>query len=529
MKINPVKYQKNIDIVIIGSGVAGLMAANYLKNNNNIIILTNRGILECNTQLAQGGVAVVMHEEDNFSKHKKDTQKAGAGLCDGGAVEYTVKEGPGIIQDLIDMGACFDRNKEDGDLYFTREGAHSGKRVIHCHGDATGQEIEKTLLDSLKGFDNISFLENCPVIDLIQEDGIIKGIIFFNGRDEQFYYITANMTILATGGIGGLFMETSNFDSITGSGFGLAFKSGAVLRDMEFIQFHPTVFFQEGRGQRFLITEAMRGEGAVLLDNKGNRFMEYYHKDKELASRDIVSRAIYSIMKKNNIKNVFLDISHRDKDFIRNRFPGIYKKLLENHIDITIDLIPVKPAAHYIMGGVLTDIMTRTNLPGLLCCGECASTGVHGANRLASNSLLEGLVFGKRSAITAMNEKELMPKIRSEKISLEINENYNGEELEAIVNEIKYTLWHKAGIIRNEKSLKEGLDIVNNIFEKISYKIIADARYCELNNMILTSKAVFLSALRRRESIGGHFREDFPFKNNIHLQHTCLQIAKNHE
>ncbi len=521
MKINPARHSIKTDFVIIGSGVAGLMAANILKETGKVLILTNRSKTECSTQYAQGGVAVVMKDGDSYKKHIEDTMRAGVGLCDTTVVEYVIKEGPKVIRDLMNMGAYFD--KKGGELYFSKEGAHSEKRVIHSFGDATGQEIERTLLRESEQHENVTLLEYSPAVRFIVEDGCVKGVVYFSCIENRLYYVQAKITIMATGGIGGLYIESSNPESTTGSGFGLAFSAGAMLRDMEFIQFHPTVFFQEGEGQKFLITEAMRGEGAILVDQNNNRFMEYYHKDKELAPRDVVSRAIYNEMSKKGLKNVFLDIRHLDKEFVKKRFPTIYKKLLSYNTDITKDLIPVKPAAHYIMGGVVTDIFGRTNLPGLLCCGECASTGVHGANRLASNSLLEGLVFGKRAAYTAVNEAKILENLRRTRISLQVEDKIDESELEYMDRSVKTILWERAGIIRDEKGLKEGLSKISEIEDRISGSLILSCRFCEFNNMILAAKAIFRSALYRRESVGGHFRSDFPLRNPVMSPHTYIQ------
>ncbi len=519
--INPEKYTIKTDFTIIGSGVAGLMAAHILKEHGNVLVLSNRSATDCSTRYAQGGVAVVLKEGDSYKKHIEDTKRAGVGLCDDSVVEYVIKEGPRVIKEIIGMGAYFDR--EGDSLYFTREGAHSEKRVIHSFGDATGKEIERTLILSSENHPNITMLEYSPAVRLITEEGCVKGVVFFSCRDKKFLYVPSRITILATGGIGGLYIESSNPESVTGSGFGLASRAGCILRDMEFIQFHPTVFFQEGEGQKFLITEAMRGEGAWLVDSRGKRFMQYYHKDKELAPRDVVSRAIYNEMKKKKLSNVYLDNRHLDADFVKNRFPTIYKKLLGLGINITKDLIPVRPAAHYIMGGVLTDIYGRTNLPGLLCCGECASTGIHGANRLASNSLLEGLVFGKRTALTAVNEARMMIKLRRRNIPLEISGDWDEAEIEGMIKKVKSILWLNAGIIREEKGLKDGYGMIKEIYERVADSLIASCCFCEFDNMLLTAMAVFRSALYRRESVGGHFRSDFPFRNPVMPLHTYIQ------
>lgn len=518
MIIKPEVYINRFDFIIIGSGVAGLTAANILKNHGHVLIVSNRKKTECNTSYAQGGVAVVMNTRDSFDKHSADTIKAGAGLCIRPIVDFAVKEGPAAINDLILLGAAFDR--KGAKLYFTKEGAHSEKRVIHCFGDGTGKEIERALLSGLLEKENITFLEDCPVVDLITEDGCVKGIIFFNDKNGKFFYAVSKITILASGGIGGLYTESSNPGSITGSGFGLASKAGALLRDMEFIQFHPTVFFTAGTGQKFLITEAMRGEGAILLNKHGIRFMEYYHKDKELAPRDVVSRAIYNEMLKQGNENVWLDISHKQSNFIKSRFPNIHKTLLQYKIDITRDKIPVKPAAHYIMGGVLTDVFCRTTLPGLLSCGECSSTGMHGANRLASNSLLEGLVFGKIAAITALNDINIFKEYKHGKLLIKVTDACNNTALATHLKNLKNLLWQNAGIIREENSLIRGIKELENISKDLSDYHIPSKEFSELNNMLITADAILQSALNRKESIGAHFRKDYPFRTSNVLKHS---------
>jgi len=521
MKTHILQYDVPCDFVVIGSGVAGLIAAHVLKEHGRVTILTNRNKTECNTQYAQGGIAAVMGPDDSFQKHIRDTMEAGAGLCDDHVVEYVVKEGPGVIHELLDMGAHFDTL--DGSLYLSREGAHSAKRVIHSFGDSTGKEIEATLLASVNKHANVQFMENCPAVKLVVEDGCVKGVVFYSLADKRFYAITASPVILATGGIGGLFAESTNPESVTGSGFGLAFQAGAILRDMEFIQFHPTVFINQDGPQRFLITEAMRGEGAVLRNHKGERFMGKYHQDKELAPRDVVARAILNEMEDEDKAFMLLDVRHLEAAFLQKRFPGIYTRLLEYGIDITRAPIPVRPATHYIMGGVMTDIFGRTSIPGLLACGEVASTGIHGANRLASNSLLEGLVFGRRTAVTAVTEKQLVPPLSNRELFLAVMDSAELDAFRAVVPQIKQQLWRNAGVVRNETRLTAGLAFVKQQEARLADQVIPAFQLVELHNMLVTARIIFLSALYRKESIGGHFREDYPNKSMFMQKHTYMQ------
>ncbi|HHS49324.1 MAG TPA: L-aspartate oxidase, partial [Desulfurella acetivorans] len=375
------------DCIVIGSGVAGLRAAIELNTLNlDIAIYTKDSAKESNTNYAQGGIAVCLSKDDNFDLHIKDTLVAGAGLCNKKSVEILVKEGADRVKELINWGCKFDKN-ENGELNFTREAAHSVNRVLHANGDATGAEIERALL-SKAHTENIEINEHYRLLDLIVENKKIVGAKFHNLQNNTLEYIYAKSVILATGGYAAIYKHTTNPSITTGDGIASAFLAGCTVEDMEFVQFHPTALNYK-KAPSFLLSESMRGEGAILINDKGERFMEKYSKHLELAPRDIVARSIFSEMQNNLKDHVYLDISHLDSDFVRKRFPTIYNECLKYGLDITKEPIPVSPAAHYTMGGIKTDVNCKTNINGLFACGECACNGVHGANRLASNSMLE--------------------------------------------------------------------------------------------------------------------------------------------
>ncbi|RME64349.1 MAG: L-aspartate oxidase, partial [Nitrospirae bacterium] len=377
------------DYVVVGSGVAGLRAAIELASDGEVIVITKDIPTESSTEYAQGGVAVALSDEDEVGIHYEDTLRAGDGLCNEEAVRVLVTEGPERIQELIDWGAEFDR--EGSKLAFTLEAAHSRRRILHAHGDATGKEIERVLLNKVRSLNNVKKLSRTMTVDLIVKDNLCRGVLLI--KSQKWLVVLARATIMATGGAGQLYLRTTNPSVCTGDGMAMALRAGAVLEDMEFIQFHPTALAIK-RGPQFLLSEAMRGEGGILKNSRGERFMFSYHPDGELAPRDVVSRAIWQEMERTNSEHVLLDVSHLEGEFLKKRFPRIYETCLRFGIDITKEPVPVAPAAHFIMGGIKTDTGGRTTLKGLYAAGEVACTGVHGANRLASNSLLEGLVYG---------------------------------------------------------------------------------------------------------------------------------------
>ena len=380
------------DCVVVGAGIAGLRAAIEVARQRNVILVCKGSLEDSNTWNAQGGIASVLDEDDRFEAHIADTLTTGCGLSDPQIVEMVVRQGPQLVRELAEWGADFDR--VDGKIHTTLEGGHSHPRVAHAHGDRTGFILAQALIGRVQRCPSVKILEHFYAIDLLtDEENRCVGLIGLDGQ-RGLQILWAEHTILATGGAGQLYRETTNPEVATGDGLAMAYRVGAVLRDLEFVQFHPTTLYVAG-ASRALITEALRGEGAILVDSKGRRFMPDYHDAAELAPRDVVSRAIASQMRKTESTHVYLDVRHLDKAHVTKRFPLITELCESFDIDVSRDLIPVRPSAHYMVGGVKTDTSARTTIAGLYACGEVASTGLHGANRLASNSLLEGLVFGR--------------------------------------------------------------------------------------------------------------------------------------
>ena len=500
------------DYVILGSGIAGLNAAYLAKDYGEVFLITKDKLSDSNSSLAQGGIACVMSEIDSFKSHIDDTIYAGAGLCDKAAVEILVKEAPSNIHRLLNIGVDFD--KKDGKLELGREGAHSHNRIIHA-GDYTGKEIIDSLIDALSG---VKIFENTLALDLLVDDNTVKGVLVKNLSEGKFFIVWAKVVILATGGAGNLFLNTTNPKTSTGDGISIAARQGAVLKDMEFMQFHPTALHGKTR-ERFLISEAVRGEGGILRNEKGVRFMPFYHKLNELAPRDIVSRAILSEIKKSNLDYVYLDVSNIGKDVFKKRFPLIYSKLEEMGIDIEKDYIPVSPAAHYYMGGIMTDLNGETTIKRLYACGECACTGVQGANRLASNSLLEGLVFSTRAVNDSKKylNVEVTPShfFNNNKVDREI-------DVEKIKYELQYLMEQNAGIIRSESSLKAMLNWI--MLHGSILDINADDRdKSELLSLYTISKYMVMSALLRKESRGSHYRLEYPERNEMYRKHILIK------
>lgn len=505
------------DFLVIGGGVAGLRAAIELAPHGNIIVLTKAEPTESSTGYAQGGVAVALSDEDEVGIHYEDTIKAGDGLCKEEAVRILVEEGPRYILELISWGAEFD--KKGSKLSFTREAAHSRKRILHSHGDSTGREIERVLINKVRTFTSVKRYVFAFTIDLIVVDNRCIGAVVLRG--EELVNIYAKAIILATGGAGQIFARTTNPAISTGDGMAIAYRAGAMLTDMEFIQFHPTTLYHPSAPQ-FLLSEAMRGEGAILRNINGEQFMSRYHEMADLAPRDVVSRAIISEMVRTQSRHVYLDLRHLNRDFVRERFPRIYSTCLQFDIDITEDLIPVSPAAHYFMGGIRTDLDGATDIKGLFAAGEVACTGVHGANRLASNSLLEGIVYGARAgrnAIGFLKEtiEEAPPPQRSKKKG-----HLPPSEMEKIRNLLRRVMWDKVGIIRCEESLmlaKRCLDKWGSIKEAD----FDNPRGFELKNMITVAGLIVDSALLRKGSVGAHYRSDFKDRGEAWQRHTVSQ------
>jgi len=511
---------KTVDFLVIGGGVAGLRAAIELSTRGSVLVLTKDKPTESSTEYAQGGVAVALSDEDEVRIHYEDTIKAGDGLCREHAVKILVEEGPDLILELISWGAEFD--KEGTKLSFTMEAAHSRRRVLHSRGDATGKEIERVLIKKARSFSSISRFDFAFTLDLIiYNDRCIGASIL---RGDTVVNIFAKAVILATGGAGQVFSRTTNPMIATGDGIAIAFRAGALISDMEFIQFHPTTLYSPA-APPFLLSEAMRGEGAVLKNIHRKRFMPAYHEMSELAPRDAVTRAIVSEMVKTNSRHVYLDLTHLDKEFLRKRFPVIYATCLQYNIDITEDMIPVSPAAHYIMGGVYTNIDGETSVKGLFAAGEVACTGVHGANRLASNSLLEGLVYGARTgkkAAAYVSEEEVdikeiafYPRGISNKAA-----GMLPADIEKTRSSLRQVMWSRVGIIRCSESLtmaKRWLDKKKAILEKP----FQNRRGFELRNMLTVAQLITDSALFRNGSVGAHFRSDFKSKGDNWLKHTA--------
>jgi L-aspartate oxidase len=508
------------DFLIIGAGVAGLRAAIELAPKGRVIVLTKDELTESTTGYAQGGIAVALSDEDEICIHYEDTIKAGDGLCDEEAVRVLVEEGPSLILELISWGAEFD--KEGSKLSFTREAAHSRKRILHSHGDSTGRELERVLIQKIKTFPSVSRYDFAFSIDLIIKDDRCIGASVL--RDNKMINIFAKAVVLATGGAGQLFSRTTNPPLATGDGMAIAYRAGAMLQDMEFVQFHPTSFYLPTAPQ-LLLSEALRGEGAVLKNINGERFMPRYHEMAELAPRDTVARAIISEMVNTGAKHVYLDVTHLDGEFIKRRFPLIYSTCLQFDVDITKDLIPVSPAAHYIMGGVKTNLNGETSIKGLFAAGEVACTGVHGANRLASNSLLEGLVYGARAGKGAAVYAEGIKEIEIMDVEVQKPSESKGLDLDKIRAILRQIMWEKVGIIRCGDSLNEAKERLKE-FDFIRNGNFFSRKELELKNMLTTANLIIDSAILRQGSIGAHYRSDFKERGKDWKRHTICQKEK---
>lgn len=506
------------DYLVIGSGVAGLRAAIELSKHGRVIVVTKDIITESCTEYAQGGVAVALSDEDEVGIHLTDTLKAGDGLCRQEAVKTLVEAGPDRILELIEWGAQFD--KEGSKLSFTREAAHSKKRILHARGDSTGMEIGRVLINHVKSLHGVTRYPFSTAIDLIMADDICIGARVLSAGDLTNIY--ARATLLATGGAGQVFSRTTNPDVATGDGIALAYRAGAILEDMEFVQFHPTALFVPG-APHFLLSEAMRGEGAFLRDINGNFFMQKYHKDAELAPRDVVSRAIISQIAETGGSHVFLDVTHLDSAFVKKRFPRIFETCLKYDIDIARMQIPVSPAAHYIMGGIKTDLDGKTNVPGLFAAGETACTGVHGANRLASNSLLEGLVYGYRTGVAAAAYGSqacggIPASIPDPAPLYSPDESLNMADSRRSIRDI---MWECAGIMRSAKSLGRARQRFMEMKEIMDINF--DSRCgVELRNLLTVAIMITEAALFREGSIGAHCRSDFPSRGSDWQKHTNI-------
>ena len=518
--------------VIVGSGIAGLYTALKLAEDcklgipaqQKILLITKSVLGESNSYYAQGGMVAVLkdNKNDSVQSHINDTLVAGAGLNDENAVKFISENSDEVVKDLLNFGVEFDRD-DNGNFKLTKEAAHSVNRILHCGGDATGREIEKALIKTVKENNNIEIRENTIAIDLLAENNICNGLIAFSNNNYE--QINSEVVIIATGGLGQIYQYTTNPLGATGDGFALAYRVGAKLRDMEFVQFHPTALAIDDseHHNRFLISEAVRGEGAKLCDKNNYYYMKDYDKREELAPRDIVARANFSQMNKTNSDCVYLNATKLENP--SKRFPTITKKCAQFGIDITKDLIPVAPAAHYFMGGIETNLNGETSVKNLFAIGECTSTGLHGANRLASNSLLECVVCAYKTAEYLKNNNSLC---QYDKVEFQPEHNVEfknfGENLiEDLKSKLKTTMWQNVGIYRNEESLNKALCDIEQIeqeFNKPDY--CANIGEYELRNMIIVAKLVIKSALQRKESRGAHYRTDFLKTDKIakHIEFT---------
>jgi L-aspartate oxidase len=502
------------DVLVIGSGIAAISAALVAAESASVLLLTKNELKESNTYYAQGGVAVSMDVGDDPENHLRDTLVAGAGLCNEIAVRKLVTEGPARVKELIEWGTPFDR--ENGKIAFTLEGGHSHNRIIHAEGDATGRAIEVSLLERVRNHPNISTLENHFAVDLLHKNRVCYGVVALDVKTGKFLKVEARVTILASGGCGQIFRETTNPDVATGDGMAMAFRAGATVSDMELMQFHPTTLYLAG-AKRHLITEAVRGEGAHLINSKGERFMQKVHEKGELAPRDIVAKGIYQEMARTGATNVFLSMRHLSAEMIQTRFPNLVKMLAQYRLNPNKDLIPVRPASHYIMGGVLTDLQTRTDVERLLAAGEVTCSGVHGANRLASNSLLEGLVFGHEAGLQALKiaatpqslfpEKWVRPVLPKDNLPLDVTD---------VRNSLRSLVSRAAGLVRDGETMTSALQMLDFWQKYVYAEEFTSVAGLELQNLLACAQLLLRGALKREESRGAHQRTDFPKTDDVH-------------
>lgn len=502
---------RKVDFLVVGSGVAGLTFATKSAKYGRVLILTKKHKAESNTNYAQGGIAGVFGKDDSFESHSEDILKAGDGLCHRDAVEIMVREGPALIKELYAMGCRFSVDS-NGNFELGQEGGHSHRRIVHAR-DFTGQEIERVLIEEAKKYD-FTISENEVVLDLIVQDGECLGIYYFDVDTQRVETIFADATILATGGVGQVYEHTTNPPIATGDGIAMAFRVGAEIANMEFVQFHPTAVYNiKIDGRSFLISEAVRGEGGILKTRKGKPFMKKYHPLENLAPRDVVARACVTEMIENNDPYVLLDVTHLKPDYIKNRFPTIYETCLRWGIDITREPIPVVPAAHYLCGGIKVNTWGETSISRLFALGECACTGVHGANRLASNSLLEALVFATRAAKRVSRIKSLRFK-KQPRLKPSVT---TGPDFKI---QVKQLMSQYVNVIRTEEGLKKARELLNeysNYFETGVHLKNAESR-----NMVDVAWLIVESCLIRKESRGLHYIMDYPEKDEEFLRDTII-------
>lgn len=523
--------------VIVGSGIAGLYAAIKLhkeaKLPNGILVITKSQLIESNSKYAQGGMVCVMPENklDSCTLHIEDTIKAGAGLTDAKVAAFISEKSAEVVKELQNLGVDFDRD-ENNKLKFTKEAAHSVNRILHAGGDATGFCIENALVKYLMAQKDVHIYEQTLAVELLKDaKNINRGLITYNYNENEYEIIESPAVIIATGGIGQLYKYTTNPDITTGDGIALAYRAGAIVKDMEFVQFHPTAFALGENGTMFLISEAVRGEGAKLVDKDGRTFMEKYDKRLELAPRDVVTRAIFNEMQETNTKNVYLDATHINELKFEKRFPTIYGTCKEYNINPSKDYIPVSPSAHYYMGGIKTKINGTTSIEGLYAIGEASCTGLHGANRLASNSILECAVTAyelvnhlktKNLEKNFVQDEQITKIINFYKDEFFINETENINEL---FKEVKQLMWDNVGIIRNNSKLTAAKENIEYLKEQFGYTYKCPSRNSyEMRNMLTIAELIIEFALKRKESRGAHYREDFPQKDLIAESH---QLSRN--
>jgi L-aspartate oxidase len=513
------------DVLVVGAGIAGLRAALAVPPPLEVLVVTKDRIDESNSSYAQGGIASVLAPEDRFENHVEDTLAAGAGLCDRAVVDLVVRDAPKAIRELVSWGTQFDL--EGDHLALTREGGHSHARIVHALGDATGHEVMRAVIARARQTPNVTIWDDTFTIDLLTHGGRCVGAVVSRGDGDRLL-VWAKQVILASGGAGMIYRETTNPPVATGDGMAAAWRAGAELRDMEFMQFHPTVLYVAGSA-RFLITEAVRGEGAYLLDKDGHRFMPAVDPRAERATRDVVARAIFDTMERTQHPNVYLDLSHLDPAHVRSRFPGIAKVCASFGLDITKDRIPVRPGAHYMVGGVTTDIHGRTTLPGLWAAGEVSSSGLHGANRLASNSLLEGLVFGetcgREAAVEAarLPDQFTVPPVTSAPPVVDPEQATATLDVDDITNSLRSLMVRKMGIVRDKAGLFEARHDVDFWCRYVLPRAFADRPGWELQNLLTVARLMIGSALEREESRGTHYRRDFSQRDDARWQQhvTC--------
>ncbi len=531
----------DVDFLVIGSGIAGLSFSLKAAKSGQVAIVTKKEAMETSTNYAQGGIASVSDKYDSFDLHINDTLQSGDGLCKEDVVEMVVKGGPARIRELITWGVSFTRNNTDSNgLDLVLEGGHCKKRIVHA-GDFTGRVIEQALLDSARNNKNIAFFENHIAVDLItystrMKRGVVTaahedvccGAYVLETKTNEVHTFHAKTTVLATGGAGKVYFYTSNPDIATGDGIAMAYRAGTLVANLEFVQFHPTCLYNP-EAKNFLISETVRGEGGILIDSQGRAFMEDYSPQKDLACRDIVARAIDTELKKSGDDSVFLDITHKNPDFIKEHFPNIYKKCLSLGIEITKDPIPVVPAAHYMCGGVLVDMDGKTDVERLYAIGETACTGLHGANRLASNSLLEAIVYADRTAKSALeNLKKENALFCQDLPAWDPMGTMDSDE--AIVvshnwDEIRRLMWNYVGIVRSNKRLLRARDRIDMIEKEIrqyywDFKITPDL--VELRNLAMVADLIIQSAILRKESRGLHYNIQYPQKDDRHWQKDTI-------